>query len=354
MRLGIASLGAMLASTRKPPSRSGSGDHPRARDGWLHRRRGGPADVERQRGPGDDSASRSGASGRREVVTVGEAGDALFAAPERPPEPAPAEKKPRKPLRNERVPAAERPVAQVAVDVNLAHLDRPFDYQVPEQLADQAVPGARVRVRFAGRLVDGFVLAREDTSEHTGRLGWLEKVVSPGTGPGPASSPASAEPSPTATPGRSPTSCASRCRHVTRGSRRRRRRSGRTRRHRSSTAGAPTPGGRRSSRPSRRTGPRTPSGRPCRARTGPPVSPRPPPPRPPPGGARCSWCPTAATSTASRPPARPWRARTPSSPSPPTSGPPSATGAGWPWRAGRCASSSAPAPPRSPRSSTRA
>jgi primosomal protein N' (replication factor Y) (superfamily II helicase) len=112
-------------------------------------------------------------------VTVGEAGDALFAAPERPPEPAPPEKKPRKPLRNERLPATERPVAQVAVDVNLAHLDRPFDYQVPEQLADQAVPGARVRVRFAGRLVDGFVLAREDTSEHTGRLGWLEKVVSP-------------------------------------------------------------------------------------------------------------------------------------------------------------------------------
>jgi primosomal protein N' (replication factor Y) (superfamily II helicase) len=112
-------------------------------------------------------------------VTVGEAGDALFAAPERPPEPEPREKKPRKPLRNERLPAAERPVAQVAVDVNLAHLDRPFDYQVPEQLADQAVPGARVRVRFAGRLVDGFVLAREDTSEHTGRLGWLEKVVSP-------------------------------------------------------------------------------------------------------------------------------------------------------------------------------
>ncbi|MEJ2859724.1 primosomal protein N' [Actinomycetospora sp. OC33-EN07] len=77
------------------------------------------------------------------------------------------------------MPAEERPVARVAVDVNLAHLDRAFDYQVPEQLSADAVPGARVRVRFAGRLVDGFVLAREDTSEHTGRLGWLEKVVSP-------------------------------------------------------------------------------------------------------------------------------------------------------------------------------
>ncbi|GAA4792401.1 primosomal protein N' [Actinomycetospora chlora] len=109
-----------------------------------------------------------------------ETGEALFAAPPSPaPAPAPPAPKPGKPRKNERLPATERPVARVAVDVNLAHLDRPFDYQVPEQLAEQAVPGARVRVRFAGRLVDGFVLAREDTSEHTGRLGWLEKVVSP-------------------------------------------------------------------------------------------------------------------------------------------------------------------------------
>ncbi|GAA4923538.1 replication restart DNA helicase PriA [Actinomycetospora succinea] len=117
-------------------------------------------------------------------MTAGEGSDALFAAP--PPVAKPVEKptqkpseKPRKPHRNERVPAVERPVARVAVDVNLAHLDRAFDYQVPELLSADAVPGARVRVRFAGRLVDGFVLAREDTSEHTGRLGWLEKVVSP-------------------------------------------------------------------------------------------------------------------------------------------------------------------------------
>ena len=114
-------------------------------------------------------------------------------------------------------------MAQVAVDVNLAHLDRPFDYQVPEQLADEAVPGARVRVRFAGRLVDGFVLAREDTSEHTGRLGWLEKVVSPGAGAGPGARRALPAPSPTATPARSPTSCAWRCRRATPASRRRRR-----------------------------------------------------------------------------------------------------------------------------------
>jgi primosomal protein N' (replication factor Y) len=61
----------------------------------------------------------------------------------------------------------------------LAHLDRPFDYQVPERLADQAMPGVRVRVRFAGQLTDGFVLERVDASEHQGRLSWLDRVVSP-------------------------------------------------------------------------------------------------------------------------------------------------------------------------------
>ena len=65
------------------------------------------------------------------------------------------------------------------MDVPLAHLDRAFDYQVPERLAEAAVPGCRVRVRFAGRLVDGFLLERVTASEHPGQLGWLERVVSP-------------------------------------------------------------------------------------------------------------------------------------------------------------------------------
>jgi primosomal protein N' (replication factor Y) len=71
------------------------------------------------------------------------------------------------------------PVARVAVDISLAHLDRPFDYLVPARLAEAAVPGCRVRVRFAGQLVDGYLLARADSSEHQGRLAYLERVVSP-------------------------------------------------------------------------------------------------------------------------------------------------------------------------------
>ncbi len=69
-------------------------------------------------------------------------------------------------------------MARVVVDVPLAHLDRPFDYAVPPELADAVVAGCRVRVRFAGRLVDGVVLEVGSTSGHTGRLTPLAKLVS--------------------------------------------------------------------------------------------------------------------------------------------------------------------------------
>ena len=41
------------------------------------------------------------------------------------------------------------------------------------------MPGCRVRVRFAGQLVDGYLLERTQTSEHQGRLARLERVISP-------------------------------------------------------------------------------------------------------------------------------------------------------------------------------
>ncbi|ROO83908.1 replication restart DNA helicase PriA [Actinocorallia herbida] len=75
--------------------------------------------------------------------------------------------------------AAELPVARIAVDVPLPHLDRVFDYLVPARLDAQAVPGCRVRVRFHGKLLDGFLLERVPGSEHEGRLLFLERVVSP-------------------------------------------------------------------------------------------------------------------------------------------------------------------------------
>ncbi|MGQ0572649.1 MAG: primosome assembly protein PriA [Pseudonocardia sp.] len=81
--------------------------------------------------------------------------------------------------RGEWQPAAALPVARVAVDVALAHLDRPFDYRVPAHLDETAVAGVRLRVRFAGRLVDGYLLERVAGSGHGGALAWVERVVSP-------------------------------------------------------------------------------------------------------------------------------------------------------------------------------
>ena len=78
-----------------------------------------------------------------------------------------------------RRPAETRKVARVAVDMSLPHLDRPFDYLVPAELDEAAVPGCRVRVRFAGQLVDGFILERVEESDHEGRLAYLERVTSP-------------------------------------------------------------------------------------------------------------------------------------------------------------------------------
>jgi primosomal protein N' (replication factor Y) len=72
----------------------------------------------------------------------------------------------------------ELPVARIAVDVPLAHLDRVFDYAVPEALDASVVPGSRVRVRFSGRLVDGWVLDRVGASS-LDRLSPVARSVSP-------------------------------------------------------------------------------------------------------------------------------------------------------------------------------
>ncbi|MCW6011083.1 primosomal protein N' [Micromonospora sp. CPCC 205371] len=69
-------------------------------------------------------------------------------------------------------------MARVCVDVPLAHLDRPFDYLVPADLAETAQPGTRVRVRFARQLVDGWILERVEASDHDGKLAYLERLVS--------------------------------------------------------------------------------------------------------------------------------------------------------------------------------
>ncbi|MBM7772973.1 primosomal protein N' (replication factor Y) [Actinokineospora baliensis] len=98
--------------------------------------------------------------------------DALFDVAVSKPAPAPAKGK--------QVAATVLPVAKVWVDAPLAHLDRTFDYLVPDKLDADVVPGCRVRVRFNRQLTDGFVAERVAESDFdANRLLFLDKVVSP-------------------------------------------------------------------------------------------------------------------------------------------------------------------------------
>jgi len=129
----------------------------------------------------------TGSSGEREAEPAARAGEqaalALGAATQvaRPAARSGSRRAPRRRVQKAatRVAAEREPVARVAVDVPLPHLDRLFDYLVPQEFAGQAVPGCRVRVRFAGRLTGGYVVERAESSEHEGRLAFLDRVLSP-------------------------------------------------------------------------------------------------------------------------------------------------------------------------------
>lgn len=79
-------------------------------------------------------------------------------------------------------------VARVLIDSPLPQLDHLFDYRIPEELADLALPGVRVTVpwRSAGRTIDGYLVevfdpaaaAAEGADEFHGTLSPIESVVS--------------------------------------------------------------------------------------------------------------------------------------------------------------------------------
>lgn len=77
-----------------------------------------------------------------------------------------------------RTPAPRLPIARVCVDLELPHLDRLFDYLVPVESDVDCQVGTRVRVRFAGKLRDGFVIDRIERSDHPGRLSYVDRSVS--------------------------------------------------------------------------------------------------------------------------------------------------------------------------------
>ena len=79
-----------------------------------------------------------------------------------------------------------RVIAGVVIDTPLLHLDRVFDYVVPPGLQATISIGSQVRVRFARRLVSGWVVALGSHTEHGGRLAPIERVL----GEGPVLTPA--------------------------------------------------------------------------------------------------------------------------------------------------------------------
>ena len=70
-------------------------------------------------------------------------------------------------------------IAGVRIDSPLPHLDRVFDYRVPPALCEQVAFGSRVRVRFAGRLLNGLVVGLGVQSPHAGELRPIERVLGP-------------------------------------------------------------------------------------------------------------------------------------------------------------------------------
>ncbi|MDR2703310.1 MAG: primosomal protein N', partial [Cellulomonadaceae bacterium] len=77
-------------------------------------------------------------------------------------------------------PAPENPIARVVLtDLPTAILDREFDFLVPANLADTAQPGVRVRLKFQGKTTLGFIVARLNSTDHSGELAYLTAVVSP-------------------------------------------------------------------------------------------------------------------------------------------------------------------------------
>ena len=75
-------------------------------------------------------------------------------------------------------PAEVDPVARVRVNVPVSHLDRDFDYLVPASIELQCQVGDRVRVRFAGKLLDAIVVDRLVESEFP-KLTFIERAVGP-------------------------------------------------------------------------------------------------------------------------------------------------------------------------------
>jgi len=75
--------------------------------------------------------------------------------------------------------AENLPVARVVLDLPAAHLDQEYDYLVPAKWGAEAQPGTRIKARFGGQDVSGFIVERLEDTDHDGELQPLRRLVSP-------------------------------------------------------------------------------------------------------------------------------------------------------------------------------
>ena len=69
-------------------------------------------------------------------------------------------------------------VARVVLDNPLPHLDRLFDYEIPEELDDICAPGVKVKVKFSNRNMEAWVVEKIGLSNHHKKLSEISKVIS--------------------------------------------------------------------------------------------------------------------------------------------------------------------------------
>lgn len=72
---------------------------------------------------------------------------------------------------------SENGVAEILLDLPLRHVDRPFDYAVPQRFSDLR-EGMKVLVPFGARKVEGYVVKRKNTTANPGALKAVVKLRS--------------------------------------------------------------------------------------------------------------------------------------------------------------------------------
>ena len=74
--------------------------------------------------------------------------------------------------------ASEEPFVRVLVDHQIPHLDKIYEYTVPQDFSSATQIGALVEIEFGHSLTQGIILSRSTESENAGKLKQIRKILS--------------------------------------------------------------------------------------------------------------------------------------------------------------------------------